>query len=263
MNILITGGNGYIAKSLHTALKDTYNTTSISRVDFDLTSFSDLHKFFKGKYFDAIIHTAVSGGSRLRVDTNHDMDNNLSMYYNLLQHREHYGKLIHFGSGAEEYAPETPYGISKRIIARSILEQDSFYNIKVFGVFDENELDTRFIKANLKRYINNQPMMIDVHKKMTFFYMKDLITLVKHHIDTRNTALITESYCAYGSDYSLREIANMINELDDYKVPVYVTEDVAEDYRSKFNAGYGLPYVGFKKGLYEVYNKLKQQHAAN
>ena len=100
-------------------------------------------------------------------------------------------------------------------------------------------------------------MMIDAHKKMTFFYMKDLITLVKHYIDTNPTALRNQSYCAYCRDYTLREITDMINELDDYKVPVYMTEEIAEDYTSNFNAGYRLPYIGFKKGLREVYNKLK------
>lgn len=260
MKILITGGNGYIAKSLHTAFEDVYEVTSINRKDANLTSYKDLHKFLKGKYFDVVLHTAVSGGSRLKTDTDKDLDNNLAMYYNLLQHRKHYGKLISFGSGAEEYAPTTPYGLSKRVIARSIFEQDNFYNIKIFAVFDENELDTRFIKANLIRYINKQPMMIDAHMKMTFFYMKDLVTLVKHHIQSRGTALRTESYCSYCNQYTLREIIDMINELDDYKVPVYMTQEFAEDYVSNHNAGYGLPYVGFKKGLQEVYIKLKQQY---
>lgn len=263
MRILITGGNGYIARSLFNALKHEHELTIVRRQDFDLTSYQATNKFFSGKHFNVVIHTAVSGGSRLKIDTAKDMDNNLSMYYNLLQHREHYGKLIHFGSGAEEYVPETPYGLSKRIIAKSILEQDNFYNIKVFGVFDENELDTRFIKANLKRYINKEPMIIDAHKKMTFFYMKDLITLVKHYIDIKTTALTTESYCSYCSDYTLREITDMINELGDYKVLVYMTEEFAENYTSNFNVGYGLSYVGFKKGLQETYNKLKQTNATN
>lgn len=257
VKILITGGSGYIARSLVNTFKNEYEVTSISRKDFNMTSFKAMNKFFEGKYFDVVIHTAVSGGSRLKKETGSDIDNNLTMYYNLLQHREYYGKFIHFGSGAEEHAPETPYGISKRVIAKSILEQHRFYNIKVFGVFDENELDTRFIKANLKRYINKEPMMINAHKKMTFFYMKDLITLVKHYIDTSPTALRTESYCAYCNDYTLREITEMINELSDYKVLIYMTEDFAKDYTSNYNAGYGLPYIGFKKGLQEVYNKLK------
>ena len=257
MRILITGGNGYIAKSLFNAFKDDYEVVLVTRRDFDMTSFSAMSKFFEGKYYDVVIHTAVSGGSRLKKETSRDMDNNLTMYYNLLQHRDHYDKFIHFGSGAEDHAPETPYGISKRVIARSILEQDSFYNIKVFGVFDENELDTRFIKANLTRYINKEPMIIDVHKKMTFFYMKDLITLVKHHIDSRPIVLRTESYCSYGKNYTLRQITDMINELSEYKVLTHMTEEFAENYTSDCTTGYVLPYIGFKKGLQEVYNKLK------
>ena len=37
MNILITGGKGYIAQSLYLALKNEYNVISISRDNFDLT----------------------------------------------------------------------------------------------------------------------------------------------------------------------------------------------------------------------------------
>ena len=47
MNILITGGNGYIAKSLYNALKDKYNVTSISRDNFDLTNSEATRIFFK------------------------------------------------------------------------------------------------------------------------------------------------------------------------------------------------------------------------
>ena len=47
MNILITGGNGYIAKSLIDKLKhlSTYNITSITREDFDLTNKSHTDKY--------------------------------------------------------------------------------------------------------------------------------------------------------------------------------------------------------------------------
>ena len=43
------------------------------------------------------------------------------MYYNLLQNRNRFARLIHFGSGAEKYLPSTPYGYSKKVIAKSIL----------------------------------------------------------------------------------------------------------------------------------------------
>jgi hypothetical protein len=50
--ILITGGNGYIARSLYNALKEDYEISLITRKDFDLTSFEATNKFFDGKSFD-------------------------------------------------------------------------------------------------------------------------------------------------------------------------------------------------------------------
>ena len=254
MKILITGGNGYIAKSLYNTLKDKYNITCITKQDFDLTNSSDTLEYFSDKHFDIVIHCAINGGNRLRQETWIDMDNNLKMYYNLLSCKNKFGKLIHFGSGAETNAPETPYGLSKRVIAKSILEQDNFYNIKIFGVFDENELDTRFIKGNIKRYINKESIIIHQDKWMDFFYMKDLISLVDHYINNDNVPKQID--CSYTGLYKLSEIANMINELDEYKVDIQIEEEgMALSYYGVANVL--LKYTGLKQGIKEVYNKLK------
>ena len=258
MKILITGGNGYIAKSLYESLKDKYNITDIGRKNFDLTNYKLLDSYLKHTYFDVVIHCAVTGGSRLKIDTFGDMDNNLKMYYNLLNCNDRFGKLIHFGSGAEIHSPESPYGLSKRVIAKSISEIDNFYNIRIYAVFDENELDTRFIKSNIKRYINKEPMLVQ-NKKMSFFYMKDLVTLVNHYIQSPSSSLLKESNCACVNSTSLLDIANIINELEDYKVPIYMDTSLSEDYESKLNAPYGLKYIGLTQGIIETYNKLKYE----
>jgi nucleoside-diphosphate-sugar epimerase len=261
MRILITGGNGYIARNIYEALNNVYNITLITRRDFDLTNSLDTLKFFSDKYFDVVIHTAVVGGSRLKPDNSTIIDQNLQMYYNLLSCKNKYGKFIHFGSGAELYAKDTPYGLSKCIIRESVLGQDNFFNIRIFGVFNEGEWDTRFIKANIKRYINKEPMLVQ-DKKMSFFYMKDLIALVDYHIQTLSSSLIKESNCAYIESTSLLDIANIINELEDYKVPIYVDTQVCEDYESSFNAPYKLNYIGLKKGIKETYDNLLHQHSS-
>ena len=46
MNILITGGNGFIAKSLQECLKE-YNITAVTRDDFDLLNTEATNLFFK------------------------------------------------------------------------------------------------------------------------------------------------------------------------------------------------------------------------
>jgi len=257
MKILITGGNGYIAKSLHSVLKDKYNVTFITRQDFDLTDSFETLKYFSNKYFDVVIHCAVSGGSRLKQETWSDMDSNLKMYYNLLNCKDKFNKLIHFGSGAETNSPESPYGLSKRVIAKSMLEQDNFHNIKIFGVFDENELDTRFIKGNIKRYINKEPILIHQDKHMDFFYMKDLISLVDYYINNDN--LPKQIDCSYVGLYKLSKIADMINNLDDYKVDVIIeNKGMTLSYYGVANVL--IDFIGLKEGIKEVYNKLKNEY---
>jgi len=254
MKILITGGNGYIAKSLYNSLKNSYEITTLTRNNFDLNHFRVLDSYLKHKYFDVVIHCAVSGGSRLKEDITNDMDNNLQMYYNLLNCRNRFGKLIHFGSGAEITQPESPYGLSKRVIAKSILEQENFYNIRIFAVFDENELDTRFIKGNIIRYINKEQIIIHQDKFMDFFYMKDLVSLVNYYIQNKN--LPKEIDCSYSEYHSLFNIANMINNLDTHKVHIIFNQnEMGKKYCGDSNIL--LNYIGLEEGIKQVYNKLK------
>lgn len=254
MKILITGGNGYIAKSLYNSLKNKHNVTCITRQDFDLTNSFETTKFFSNKYFDVVIHTAVVGGSRLKPEDSSIIDQNLQMYYNLLSCKNKYNKFIHFGSGAETYL-DTPYGWSKNIIYKSILEKENFYNIRIFGVFDENEWETRFIKTNIKRYINREPIEIYQNKHMDFFYMEDLVSLVEFYILNENPP--KEIDCVYPESKTLHHIANVINKLDGYKVEIKINEpELGKEYIGKFT-NLGLEYIGLEQGIEIVYNKLK------
>lgn len=258
MKILITGANGYVGKSLYNALKNKHDVIGLTRNDFDLTAFQAMNDFFKGKYFDVVIHCAVVGGSRLKQDSSHDMDINLAMYYNLLQHKPHFDKLIHFSSGAELYSQDTPYGLSKHVIRESILGQDNFYNLRIFAVFDENELNTRFIKTNIKNYINKQPLELYHNRKMDFFYMEDLVTLIKHYIFNNN--LPKEINCCYDDLVSMLDIIDIINGLDSYKVDInFKVNTYGINYIGDFT-DLGLNYVGLKQGIKNVYNKLKDEY---
>jgi dTDP-4-dehydrorhamnose reductase len=257
MKILITGANGYIGKSLYNAFKDKYEVSKLTRDICDLTNSESVNQYFKDKHFDIILHCAVEGGSRLKEDSNNVLDNNLKMYYNLIHNENHFKKLIHLGSGAELTAQDTPYGLSKHVIRQSILKKDNFYNIRIYGVFDENELDTRFIKANIKRYINKQPMEIHQDKFMDFFYMKDLVTLVEDYILNEAPKEIN---CSYKDICTLLYIANFINDLDEHKVEIIQKE---KGFGSGYYGTHHIPkisYIGLKQGIKEVYNKLKNEY---
>lgn len=256
MKILITGGNGYIAKSLLNAYKDKYDITTITRQDFDLTDGLSTKAFFANKYFDVVIHAAIKGGSRLEKDNGDIFYYNLLMYDNLVDCKDHFAKLITFGSGAEITQPKSPYGFSKRIIRDSILSHDGFYNLRIFAVFDENEDDRRFIKSNIKRYLNRQPMQIFENKKMDFFYMQDLINLVRYYITF--DGLPKEIDCVYEQKYSLLDISNIINETLVHKVDlIYKQEECLENYTGQYInlIDYNGINYGIKKTLFQIMNQ--------
>jgi nucleoside-diphosphate-sugar epimerase len=255
MNILITGGNGYIARNLYEGLKDKHNVTTISRDDFDLTNRNLTDKFFEDKYFDVVLHTAISGGSRLRKDTEDVLDENLIMYYNLLANESKYKKFISIGSGAELFAQQEPYGLSKHVINYSMRNKTNFHNVRIFAVFDENELDSRFIKSSILKYLNDQPIEIHQNKLMDFFYMKDLITLIEYCIGAED--LPKEINCSYRNIYHLKDIAKIINTMDENKVPIkIINKKEGIGYVGNFT-NLGIEYIGLEQGIENVYNKLK------
>lgn len=254
MNILITGGNGYIASSIRNMLDIRYNITSLTRQELDITDTCAVRQWFKNKQFDVIIHTAISGGSRLKVDSYSAMDNNLKMYYNLLDNKEHFSKFINIGSGAELYQLDTPYGFSKEVIRRSISEKDGFYNVRVFAVFDEKELSTRFIKANIDRYISKSSVIIHKNKFMDFFYMKDFVSIIKYYLESSNPP--KEIDCSYETHYTLRDIAEHINKLSNYTIPIEMNDINMDTNYTGTYTNLGINYIGLYQGISEVYHKL-------
>jgi GDP-L-fucose synthase len=258
MSILITGSNGYIGKSLYNSLRLHHKVLTISRQEVDLTNSESVRNYFKDKYFDTIIHCAVSGGNRTKHDTSEVIDNNLKMYYNLLDNKKHFNKFIHFGSGAEIHFKDTPYGLSKHVIRESILGQDNFYNLRIFAVFDENELETRFIKTSIKKYLENQSIEIFKDKRMDFLYMPDLITLVNYYLN--NNDLPKEIDCKYNYTPTLLDIAEIINGLDNYRVPIKFNSTINDKaYIGKFH-NLGLNFIGLEQGIINTYNKIKNEY---
>lgn len=254
MNILITGGNGYIARSLYSCLKDKHQITTITRQNFNLTNYDAVFEWFHERYFDVVIHTAIVGGSRLKAEDQTVLNENLIMYNNLLANKHHFNKLISFGSGAETFQPDTPYGISKNQIADSIRNTENFYNLRIFGVFDENELATRFIKSNLQRYIRRESMIIHTDKIMDFFYMRDLISLVDYYIHNDGTKEIN---CSYEYKYTLSNISNIINQLDTYTVPVVIENKSKLDFYCGGYSQLPIKTVGMVTGIKNTFEILR------
>jgi len=254
LKVLITGRNGYVASSLEPYFKDNYELTLVGRSDVNLTDSIGVNTWFRDKVFDVVIHTAIRGGHRLHEDDASILQANLKMYYNILDNRERYGRLINIGSGAEIYDVTSPYGHSKKIIRDSVMSQSDCYNIRAYGIFDENELDTRFIKGNVLNYIHKRNLTLYQNKKMDLFYMKDFVALLKHYIHTESVP--KEIDCTYSTTYYLSDILNTINTLSDYNVSITRYDAIMyPDYAGVYQE-LNLPYIGLHEGIKTVYQKL-------
>jgi nucleoside-diphosphate-sugar epimerase len=139
----------------------------------------------------------------------------------------------------------------------SHLNQFNFYNIRIFGLFGEGELDSRFIKANLERYKNNQPIQIYQNKMMDFFYIEDLWGVVKYYIDTEFPP--KEIDCCYkeSKGIDLLDISNMINNLDHYTVDTIIkNQESGQPYVGQ-SIELNIDYIGLENGLKLEYEKYK------
>jgi len=257
MKILITGANGVIGKFLSNKLKD-HDVYIPRRSCVDFTNRDHVDTLFNSHdKFDLVLHCAVKGGNRLYHDSWDVLNDNLKMYYNILHHKNNYTKFITFGSGAEIYMPDSPYGLSKKAISKSILDQFNFYNIRIFGLFGEGELDTRFIKANLDRYYQHKPIEIYQNKMMDFFYIEDLWKVVQYYITTELPPKETDC-CYKESKYiDLLDISNIINNLDNHTVDIIVkNKELSPSYIGQHNK-LGIEFIGLEKGLKLEYEKYK------
>ena len=57
MRILLTGSNGYIARSFYSKFKHKYDIVCLNRHSVDLTDSNKVNKFFaQNDFFDFVIH---------------------------------------------------------------------------------------------------------------------------------------------------------------------------------------------------------------
>jgi nucleoside-diphosphate-sugar epimerase len=255
---LVTGANGYIGKSIVSWFSKSEDTLVIplTRKDVDLRDPQSVDAWMKTKEFDVVIHAAAVGGSRLYIDDQSVLEQNISLFTNLFKHRDKFNKFISFGSGSEIYNPTSPYGMSKKLISDIINKHVNCYNVRIYGVFDENELSTRFIKSNIIRCLNDKPMLIHANKFMDFFYMKDLHRIVSYVINNNTVSNVID--CSYSERKTLLEIAHQINNICGKTVDIVCSaEQMADPYIGDSNL-VDLEFVGFDCGLATTIDALRQ-----
>jgi GDP-L-fucose synthase len=272
MKILITGGNGNLAKMIKNCLQKSHEIFSPSRSELNILNMKDLEEFLNKDKYDILVHTAISGGRRLKEENGDVTHNNLLMFENILHFADRFKMIFNFDSGAiydratdilhrkEDdlfTIPTDYYGFSKYVIYKRSLMHDNIYNFRVFNIFHAAEEDARFIKTCFISKKNKTPITIFEDKYFDFVYEDDFVKIVAHYVDnceSQEKLEKTINIC-YPDKYTLSDIASLI--VGDDSVPVEVlNSDLKKNYSgnsSKLDA-FGLPLLGLEESLKKYEN---------
>jgi nucleoside-diphosphate-sugar epimerase len=268
MKILITGGNGNIAKIIKNKLSYLYDITNLGRTELNILSYEDVKSYLEINEFDILIHTAIIGGRRTKDDPEDTVEKNVEMFDNLMKFSDRFKMIINFDSAAIydrstdilnrsenelKTIPEDKYGKSKYLIYQKSLEYKNVYNLRLFNIFHANEEKDRFIKACFIARNDNTILTINEDKYFDFFYELDFIKVIKYYIRNYPNLEKTVNLC-YEKKYKLSEIAKLIiNNHDNIKIikPISINNYTGSNNLLK---KYNIEFLGLEESL-EIYDK--------
>jgi GDP-L-fucose synthase len=272
MKILITGGNGFLARELASYFtSNSHNVITTNRNSLDPTNYENVKAFFEHVEVDALVHTAVKGGRRGHQENMKDMLDNLAMFHNLRSFSHKYKVMFNFGSGAEfdrtkniskaeepnifNSLPADYYGLSKNLISRDIIQKcDNAYNLRLFGCFGVNEEPQRLFKATHDRFINGKDAVIHQDRWMDYFYAQDVGKVIEHIFENRADNIPKDINLCYREKYKLSDYVNKIKNLMNVDLGVIIQDNTyaySYDGNAERLQSLNINLHGLEKGLQE------------
>ncbi|OGC92570.1 MAG: epimerase [candidate division Zixibacteria bacterium RBG_16_53_22] len=199
MNVLLTGGSGFIGKNLAEHLSRKHTVLAPSHAGLELLDGERVREFFRRHDVDVVIHSAVRPGHRNARDPSHQLYNNTRMFFNLVRNASRFRKMIFLSSGAvyderrylpnmkEEYfdtsVPADEHGFSKYICARYVERAENIVELRLFGVFGKYEdYAIRFISNAICKTLFNLPITLRQNRRFDYLYIDDLAPIVEYFI---------------------------------------------------------------------------------
>ena len=265
MKTLFTGHRGFLGREL---IPELVKEFEVYMFEGDLRNFDQLSAYVSANKIDRIIHAAVRGGRRFKVDDYSVLEENLASSINALRldlpmiafcSGAIYGRQKNILNAKEEKAgslfPEDFYGQSK-FLFRQLVKGDSDVSLlRFFNVFGVLETPERFLRTNISHYWNRQPMKVFRDFYMDFFYVQDSIPILLSWLSGEK--IPNEMNLVYQEKFLLSEICSKINNFGPYRVEIEIDErEHGSDYcgDGSILASMGLDLKGLDYGVQTMLN---------
>jgi UDP-glucose 4-epimerase len=247
--ILVTGSGGFIGRNLCEQLPARgYQLLAPARAELDLLDPAAVERYLDHHPVDVVIHAATENATRKARHPALVLDHNLRMFFNLVRLKDRFGKLLHFGSGAEfdrahwtprmaedcfgRHVPDDLYGLSKYLIALHGEGAANIWNLRLFGCFGPGEdWEIRFISNACCKAVWDLPITLRQNVRFDYLWVGDLVAITRWFIENDAPAP-TYNVCS-GEVHDLRSLADMVLDASGKQLEVRVARE-----------GWGTEYSG-------------------
>jgi UDP-glucose 4-epimerase len=235
MKILITGGNGNIAKIIMNNISYDYKITALGKDTLNLLNQEEVEKYLENNTFDILIHTAIIIAKNSKDDNPDIVCKNIRMFENIIRFSNKFKMIINLDSSAiydrktdifnrkeSELltVPFDSYGFSKYLIYNRSIQYNNIFNLRLCNIFNINESTDKFIKSCVLAKKNSTEVIIFEDKYFDLLYEDDFITILRYYIDNINNQqhLIKTINVCYDIKYKLSDVAMLILDINQIKI---------------------------------------------